>query len=368
MLSSVLDVFRLRQYFNVATGARELAAGVVEDVGFVADVRRALLPLPFEGRDEPHVVSPFPPALPRHRPSLRGRRVAIAATGGSGALASIVGVARALEEREIPPVAISVCSGAALFGFPLGAGLSADEVARFTSSLGPRDHLDLDTRGLLSLLPQAGRGFNGLLRGDALEATYRRLLGDRRLGDLAIPVYAPIWNVEDNRVDHLGPDSHPDLPVATAVRMAVALPLFIQAVRYDDGWWGDGGVVDIFPVVGLLERGCRPDLVLAVNGFYPHEFGGEDATGWRDRAFSLLSEAAQVRTCQQVQLAREHLARLREHCEVVLLEPVPYQKVRGIGFYRQFFDTSEWPSFMAAGRTAALGALDALPIATSPPT
>jgi NTE family protein len=267
-----------------------------------------------------------------------------------------------MEERGVRPVAISVCSGAALFGFPLGAGLTADEVATFACSLQPRDLVDLDVRGLAALPLRAGRGFNGLLRGEAVEATYRRLLGQRCLGDLDIPVYAPVWSVERNVVEHLGPETHPDLPVARAVRMALALPLFIQAVELGGDWWGDGGIVDIFPVDALLGRGSAPDLVLAVNGFYPHEFGGEDETGWRERALSILYEAAQVRTCQQVQLAREHLQRLRAACEVLLLEPVPYEKVRGVGFYRQFFDTAEWPSFMRAGRDAAAAALDRRPL------
>ena len=38
--------------------------------------------------------------------------------------------------------------------------------------------------------------------------------------------------------------------------------------------------------------------------------------------------------------------------------------MRGLGFYRQFIDTTEWPSFMRAGRDAALAGLDALAQAT----
>jgi NTE family protein len=74
-----------------------------------------------------------------------------------------------------------------------------------------------------------------------------------------------------------------------------------------------------------------------------------------------------VRTCQQVELARENLARLRRECRVELIEPVPYAKVRGTGFYRQYFDNREWGLFMAAGRTAALDALTALARRTPAP-
>jgi NTE family protein len=359
VLGGVLDVFRLRQYFNVVTRAREFAAGAVDDAGFLADARRALLPLPFEGRDGPAPVSPFPRLQVEPLAGLTGQRVAIAATGGSGALASVVGVARAFEERGVTPAAVSVCSGSALYGFPVGSGMPADDVAAFVLGLRPRDYLDLDVKGVLTLPARAGRGFTGVLRGEAVESAYRRLLGDMRLADLPIPVYAPIWDVDHNRLRHIGPETDPDLPVARAVRMAIALPLFIQAVPLDGAWWCDGGIVDIFPVRPLVER-VVPDAVVAVNGFYPPGFAGEDASGWHDRSLSILYAASQVRTCQQVELARENLARLRRTCPVEMIEPVPYDKVRGTGFYRQFFDNGEWGAFMRAGREGALGALAAL--------
>ncbi|HET6949110.1 MAG TPA: patatin-like phospholipase family protein [Acidimicrobiales bacterium] len=359
MLGSVFDIFRLRQYFNIVTRARELAAGAFDDAGFLVDARRALAPLPFEGHGRRAPASPFPRREVRALAGLADQRIAIAATGGSGALASVVGVARAFEERAITPSAISLCSGSALFGFPLGAGMPADDVAAFVLGLRPRDYIDLDVRGLLSLPLRAGRGFSGILRGEAVEAAYRNLLGDLRLAELPIPVYAPLWDVDHNRLSHIGPDSHPDLPVARAVRMAIALPLFIQAVPLDGAWWCDGGIVDIFPVRPLIER-VAPDAVVAVNGFYPTEFRGEDVTGWEDRSLSILYAASQVRTCQQIELARENLARLRRSCRVELIEPVPYAKVRGTGFYRQFFDNVEWSAFMQAGRTAALDALASL--------
>jgi NTE family protein len=42
-----------------------------------------------------------------------------------------------------------------------------------------------------------------------------------------------------------------------------------------------------------------------------------------------------------------------------MIEPVPYTKVRGAGFYRQFLDTTEWPAFMRAGRLETRRALAA---------
>jgi NTE family protein len=352
VLSYALDVFRLRQLFDVAVRGREVA----DDLGFIDLVRRTLLPLPFD--PAPPALPVFPPLAVHPRPTLTGRRVGIVATGGSGAQASIVGVARALEEVGVRPAVISLCSGSALFGFPLAAGIPAGDVADFTASLRAHDYVDVNWGRVAGIVPRLGRGFGGIVDGERLEAELARLLGDRTLGDLEIPAYAPIWNVEHNRVEYLGPRSHPDMTTAHAARMAVSLPLFFQPVDLDGLAWCDGGIVDIFPVHPLLDIEPTPDLVIAVNGFYPPRFAGEDQSGWRERPLSILDIAAQVRTCQQAQLARENLARLEHACEVVMLEPVPYETVRGLGFYRQFLDTTSWPAFMHAGREHTLAALD----------
>ena len=78
------------------------------------------------------------------------------ATGGSGALASVVGVARALKEAGVRPAVISLCSGSALFGFPVAAGLPAEEVAEFVLAFEPADYVDVDWRRLASLVPALG--------------------------------------------------------------------------------------------------------------------------------------------------------------------------------------------------------------------
>lgn len=359
VLDGLLDAHRIRQYFNAITAARELAQGIRDDAAFLDGLRRVVLPLPGErrGTAERH---PFAPLTHRRIARLEGRRVALLATGGSGALACVVGAARAFEEAGLTPSAISLCSGSALFGFPIAAGRSSDEVAEFTLGLTQTSLVDVDWRRLLTLAPTAARGFTGFLHGDRIEAAYRRFLGGMRLRDLPIPAYAPVWNVERNRLEYIGPRTHPQLTVARAVRMAVSLPLFIEAVPYRGRHYYDGGTGDIFPVHPLLDIEPVPDAVLAINGFYPPEFAGDDVTGWVSRPASILLAASQVRTVQHIQLARENLARLRREVgEVMLINPVPYEAVRGVGLYRLFYDNRDWPEFMRAGHRHALRALRA---------
>ena len=316
-----------------------------------------MLPLP---GDPPIYVDrhPFPRMSPAPQKALQSQRVALLTTGGSGALSSLVGAARAFEEAGVRPAMISVCSGAALFGFPLAAGRSAEEVAHTTLGLTPADLVDVDWEALRNLIPTKARGFNGFLRGERIEAWYRKWLGAMTLGDLPIPAYAPVWNVERNRVEYIGPRTHPRLAVARAVRMAVSLPLFIEAVNYRGYHYYDGGTADILPVRPLLDIETPPDVVVAINGFYPKEFDGEDITGWLEKPGSILYAASQVREIQHIQLARDNLARLRrEVADVRLISPVPYDVVRGVGLYRQFVDNTMWPEFIRAGRRATRAAL-----------
>lgn len=356
-LDSVLDILRVRQYFNAITMARELAAGIRADASFVGAARRAVFPLPTDRRTAAG-RRPFPPQRRALRTSLHGRRVALLTTGGSGVLASLVGAARALEEADIRPAALSLCSGGALFGFPLAAGCSADEVAERMLGLTAQELVDVDWPALLTILPRLARGFTGMLRGDRIEQWYRAWLGDMTLGELAIPAYAPVWDIETNRVEYLGSRTHPRLEVALAVRMAVALPLFIEAVEYRGHHYCDGGTADILPVRPLLDIERRPDAVIAINAFYPPEFAGEDISGWVDRAGSIFYAASQVRAIQHMQIGRANLQRLRREVnDVRLINPVPYQVIRGVGLYRQFFDNSRWPEFMQAGLRATRRAL-----------
>jgi NTE family protein len=190
-----------------------------------------------------------------------------------------------------------------------------------------------------------------------VEQTYRRMLGDITLGELPTPVWFPVFNIEDNRVQYVGPDSHPHLPAARAVRMAVGLPIAFQAAELDSGWWLDGGIIDILPSDPFVVDD-RCDLAIVVNGFYQPGFISEREPRWRDSALSILHVANQTRLSAHVRIARRNFDDLcRAIPDVIELTPVEYSKVQGAGLYAEFLDNRRWAGYMADGYHSATSAL-----------
>ncbi len=358
-LDYLTDLARMGQYLRHPVRAGLVWRAIREDSAILAQLRRGLLPLPVDRFDD-EVPAPFPSPRRGRRGVWAGKRVAVVATGGSGALASTVGVVRALQEAGVQPAAYGLCSGSAMFGIPLAAGRTPDEVAQDLLSLRPTDYLDPDW-GRLALAPlRLGRGWAGLMRGQAIEATFRRLLGDLTLGDLPTPVWFPVWNIEQNRLRYVGSDTDPELSAARAIRMAVALPLAFDPVEYERRSYLDGGIVEILPAHPFVEAD-RCDVAVVVNGFYRPGFHADEDLRWREEPLSLLRVSGQTRLMGHVDTARRSLADLAAATEVHLLDPVPYGKVQGAGLYTQFVDRREWATFMRNGYDHAWAMLDRLP-------
>ncbi|MDH3958809.1 MAG: patatin-like phospholipase family protein [Actinomycetota bacterium] len=346
-LNYVSDLARVGQYLRVPVHAGRVWRVLKEDSSILDQLRRGLLPLP---TDQPAGAPDqlFPPAR-RDQPTVwEGRRVGVVATGGSGALASVVGVARALEEAGVTPSAYGLCSGSAMFGVPLAAGMSTDEVARAMLQMRPADYLDPDWGRLAAAPLRLGQGWAGLLRGEAIEGFFRELLGDITLGDLPTPVWFPVWSVELNRLRYISSIDDPDLLAARAVRMAVALPLAFEPVLYEGESYLDGGIVEILPA-RPFSSGDLCDVAVVINGFYRPGFVADEDPRWRDEPFSLIRISAQTRLMGHIDTARRSLADLERAADVHLLDPVPYGTVQSAGLYTEFVDRRAWTEYMRSG-------------------
>jgi len=350
-LSYLTDLARVGQYLRIPVHAGRAWRAVREDAAILDQLRRGLLPS--MSRDE--AVDPatiFPPPSDWPTPVWPDRRVAVVATGGSGALASVIGVVRALREAGITPTGLGLCSGSTMFGIPLAAGMSTDEAARSLLTMQPSDYLDPDWVRLLASPLRLGQGWAGLMHGEAVEDFFRDLLGDLTLGDLDVPVWFPVWNVERNRLRYVSSYDDPDLSAARAVRMAIALPLAFEPVDYEGDSYLDGGIVEIFPAQPFTTAD-RCDVAVVVNGFYRPGFEADEDHRWRDEPFSLIRLTGQTRLMGHVDTARRSLADLTRAAQVHELNPVPYGTVQSAGLYTEFVDRRGWVDYMRYGHDHA---------------
>ncbi|HNS03577.1 MAG TPA: patatin-like phospholipase family protein [Anaerolineae bacterium] len=357
MLSKIAGPFQIKQYFD--WGAHALAFGddLQEDLSFVHALRQALLPIPYLDRDPVYDTDLFPPFRPFVVEALAGKKIGLVASGGSGVLIATLGVMRVLEEAGLEVAAISACSGSALFLAPIAAGLSAQQAMEFALSWRTEQYIDPDWRGLLKASISLGRGFTGVIKAEALERLYHQRLGGVMVGDLPIPFYANIWEIDHNRLLYLGSETTPAMRLARLVRASVALPVFMQPVEIDGALCGDGGIINVFPTQPLVEHHPEIDFFIGINGFYPENFDGEDHSGWQDKTWSVLRVSPQSRHSQHLEVARMQMRLIQDRC--LLLHPVPYQEIKGVKFYEQFIDRSRWPEFIMRGynhtrRTLAL--------------
>jgi NTE family protein len=351
MALDVLDPFNLRRQLGRLNGVRSIAG----DVSFLMTARQALLPLPLVDRPAPaHVDDVFPPFESRPVEALQGKRVGVVGSGGSGACVTLVGVARAFEEAGIRPAAISACSGSALWGAMWAAGLSAHEMAEFSLSWRPQDYLDIQWTKLPRFALSAMRGFTGLAKGEALERLFDRRLWHMSAGETDIPFHTVVYNLDHGRVEYFGSTETPDLTLGELARIAVALPLLVEAVRVEGDLYVDGGVVDAFPAEPL-ERDGDFDHVFGLNVLLPPGLEGQQISGWERRRAGILDATRQLQVANHLELARRSRRRLGDR--LTLIEPVPLDEVRGAAFYELFLDRRRWPELMRRGYEATREAL-----------
>jgi NTE family protein len=349
-----LDLYGLKRSFERANELRDLVRETA-DPRFLWRARRALMPLPLVDRPAP-VENPLPPrAVERPIPYFEGKRVAVVTTGGGGAAASIAGIARAFEEAGICPAFLSACSGGAIWGAMWAAGLSAHQIAGFSLSWRPEDYLDISWRGIPGFALSALRGFTGLAKGEAIEHLFDERLRAMPVGETRFPISTIVYNIDLNRVEYFGTEETPELTVGELVRIAIALPVFIESVPVRGHLYVDGGLVELFPAEPVFERGGF-DHVFGLNFMLPPQFEAEDITGWQDTRLGILKASRQFQQGYHLEFARRAKRRLGD--SFTIIDPVDYSELRGVSFYDLFIDRSHWPRMIRQGYEAATLALE----------
>jgi NTE family protein len=163
--------------------------------------------------------------------------------------------------------------------------------------------------------------------------------------------------MDRGRVDYFGSESTPDLTIGRLVRIAIALPAFIEAVEVDGHLYVDGGIIDLLPAEPILRDG-RFDHVFGINFMLPPQLEADDITGWDDRPMGVLAASRQAEQGFQLELARRTHNALGDRLTVI--DAADHRLLRGPAFYDLFIDRSRWPGLIRAGYERTTTALAAL--------
>ena len=354
-LDDRLDLYEVKTQFERFTEWLDLG-GVVADLGFLRRARRTLLPLPLIDRQKP--VDPsahLPPFRPRPAAGLQGKRVALVASGGGGAGVALAGIKRAFEEAEVEPAEIIGCSGGAIWGAMWAAGMSSEEMTKFSLSWQPEDYLDIQWLKLPSFALSALRGFTGLAKGEAIEQLFDGRLAAMPCGQTPVPITTIVYNMDLGKVEYFGSARTPEVTVGHLVRVAIALPLFIESVSVRDHLYVDGGIIENWPARPVIEDEGRFDHVVGVNLMLPKGFEPRDISGWPARTGGLLEASRQLQQGYHLELARRARDELGE--KLTLIEPTDETETRGVSFYDLFLDRTQWPRLIRQGYEEASRAL-----------
>jgi NTE family protein len=351
-----LDLYNVLLGFGWLRERTELAKATL-DPAFLLRARRALFPLPLVDRAKPVGADVLPPMRTRPLEGFDGKRVALIAGGGAGACVSLIGVRQAFAEAGIEPELISACSGGTIWGSMWAAGMSAEEMARFSLSWHLEDYLDIQWAKTPRYALAALKGFTGLAKGEAIERTFEERYGSLQVGKLPIRLNSIVYDMDHGLVDYFGTDSTPELTIGRLVRIAIALPVFIEAVEVDGHLYVDGGIIDLLPAEPIMRDGGF-DHVFVVNFMLPPQLEPADISGWQDTRMGVLKASRQADQGFQLELARRTLRQLGDRATVI--DAADHTLLRGPSFYDLFIDRSRWPELIRAGYERATAALDAL--------
>lgn len=174
------------------------------------------------------------------------KKIGLALGGGVAKGLGHIGVIRALLELGVPIDCVAGTSSGSVVGALLAAAMTPDQIEAIAKATRWRDLVK-------PVIPRLG-----LLDGGRLEHLLVKVLGDRRIEDLALPFACVATDIVTGEevVIRTG-------PLAPAIRASCSMPGFFTPVEIDGRLLVDGGVVDNVPVD--VARSLGADFVIAVD-------------------------------------------------------------------------------------------------------
>lgn len=63
-----------------------------------------------------------------------------------------------------------------------------------------------------------------------------------------LDLYISVTNVSKHNNEIFSIENHPDMPVADAVRISMSIPLYFQAISFNNNFYADGGITNSYPM------------------------------------------------------------------------------------------------------------------------
>ena len=168
-------------------------------------------------------------------------------SGGARGLAHI-GVIHWLEDNNYEIKSISGCS----MGSVIGGIYAAGKLDIFENWI-----KNITKTNMISLL-DISWGTSGIVKGDKIINTLKKLLGDRNIEDLPISFTAVAADIKREKEIWINSG-----PLFDALRASVSLPLFFTPFNYNGVELIDGGVLNPVPIAPTF--GDDTDITIAVN-------------------------------------------------------------------------------------------------------
>ena len=186
-------------------------------------------------------------------PTRTGKKIGLALGGGAARGIAHIGVLEVLERENIPIDVIAGTSAGALVGALYAQGKKSTEIKEIAQKLDWKKRLRLIDLALPRM---------GFIGGRRLKELVNSITGDIDFKDLKIPLSCVATDIVTGEEIVINEGS-----VLEAVRASVSLPVIFAAVKRENRYLVDGGLVNQVPVSVARQMGA--DIVIAVN-VLPH--------------------------------------------------------------------------------------------------
>lgn len=181
------------------------------------------------------------------------KKVGLALGGGAARGLAHIGVLEVLEKEGIPVDMIAGTSAGAAVGALYAQGKPAGQIKELALNTG--------WRRLVSLIDLA-LPKSGFIEGTRIKNLLKSIIGDISFSDLKIPLACVATDIMSGEEVVISDGS-----VLEGVRASISIPVIFTAVKWQDRYLVDGGLVNPVPVSTVRKMGA--DFVIAVNVIPP---------------------------------------------------------------------------------------------------